>query len=137
MLECSTTIINYQSYLVRFTPRTRAGLEDCTPGDFARNADLAVCTRVDLKTGTGLVFGSSNCSEYLLISSSILVVRNAWGILLIRISSLEWRPCACKAYCARNFRARSVTVKRVRSRGRTVTTALTLQLQIIYQCLLL
>jgi hypothetical protein len=78
-------------YLMRFTPRTRAGLEDwIVPGDLARNADWEVVwARAGLKTGMGLFFGNSNCSEYLLISSSMLVVRNAWGILLIRISSLE------------------------------------------------
>lgn len=47
---------------------------------------------------------------YLSASSPILALRSAMGMRLTRISIRVRRPCACKLYCARNFRARSVTI---------------------------
>lgn len=56
-------------------------------------------------------FGGSRSSEYLSMSSMILVERRDCGILLMRISRRDRSPCVCKAYVARSFRARSVTAK--------------------------
>jgi len=49
-------------------------------------------------------------SECFSNSSPIDIFLNATGILLTRISNRIRSPCACKAYWARSFRARSVTI---------------------------
>lgn len=46
---------------------------------------------------------------YLSASSPILAFRSAMGMRLTRISMRVRRPWAWRWYCARNFRARSVT----------------------------
>jgi hypothetical protein len=48
-------------------------------------------------------------ASYFARSSPIFAFRNDIGILLTRISSRFLSPCAWRAYCARSFRARSVT----------------------------
>ena len=55
---------------------------------------------------TGFGFVLSACSSN---KSCIFLFLSACGIRLTRISRRDRRPCACKAYCARSFRARSVT----------------------------
>lgn len=81
-----------------------------------------------------------SCSRHLCIRSPILTLRRDVGIRLTRISIRDRRPWAWRWYCARNLRARSVTamggqhyaLARVGPRARP-----TLQLQVIYQSLLL
>jgi len=55
----------------------------------------------------------SDISMYFSRSSPIFAFRVDVGIRLIRSSILVRRLCACRAYCARSFRARSVTGKRL------------------------
>lgn len=84
------------AYLVRFKVRSFGGLtitSGCLTG-----ASMA------LEGGSG--FGCSLCFS---TSCLMFVILKACGILLTRISSRARSPCACRAYCARSLRARSVT----------------------------
>jgi len=62
---------------------------------------------------TDFSFCTVEPSECFSNNSPIVIFLNATGILLMRISNRNRSPCACKAYCARSFRARSVTTKLV------------------------
>lgn len=70
-----------------------------------RFSSALLCTRTG---GAGFGFAFSACSSS---NSWIFRFLNACGIRLTRISRRDRSPCACKAYCARSLRARSVTVQ--------------------------
>lgn len=60
--------------------------------------------------GVGLTCWGCRPFLYLSASSPILALRNAMGMRLTRISIRVRSPWAWRLYCARSFRARSVTV---------------------------
>lgn len=58
--------------------------------------------------GAADFFGDWAC-EYFSRSALIVVLRNDTGMRFTRLSIRDLRSCACSAYWARSFRARSVT----------------------------
>ena len=93
-----------KTYLRRFCGLCGDGLalsfEACAKvfaGDFAMDRDVVATTGF----GAGTLYFASK--------SPILAFLKAIGILLTLISIRVRIPCACRLYCARIFRARSVT----------------------------
>jgi hypothetical protein len=59
--------------------------------------------------GAADFFGDWAACEYFSRSAPIVVLRNDTGMRFTRLSIRDLRSCACSAYWARSFRARSVT----------------------------
>lgn len=96
------------SALGRFFPRVISGVEEVLKPGVLRVAEGRGRVWVE-----GAPFG---CSEYFSTRSIMLVLRNELGIRLTRISSRDRSPWERSAYCARSFRALSVTKAYVRLR---------------------
>lgn len=67
----------------------------------------------------------------------MVIFSMALGTRLTRIWIRDRRVCACWLYCARSRLARSVTVKWLEDAAKITKDLLTLQLQVIDDCLFL
>ena len=102
------------TYLFLFTPLEETNLSDADTlastdvASFASFDDiLAFCGDFELDSACLVL------SIDLAKRSPILALRSDVGMRFIRISIRVRRLCACKAYWARSFRARSVTRRRI------------------------
>lgn len=101
------------AYLRRFVPLCGGGAGLCRVSLLSPSIVLEVvfvlCV-LSLEAAATEATALLAVSPCLRIKSSIFTFLNDIGIRLTRISIRVRKPCACKAYCARSFRARSVTV---------------------------